>query len=125
MGDKKPDNYVENPGIMPYGTDLGAPSIRPENIENWKNSKIIKVNKEFSNRYEFLKKQYDDLIEEFKWNDMIYGSKFNFEPVVGETYHLYYGQNGSTFLSLIEPNQWSRKHVGSFTLNYDNKWIKL
>ena len=74
MGDKKPDNYVDNPGIMPYGTDLGAPSIRPENIENWKNSKIIKVNKEFSNRYEFLKKQYDDLIEEFKWNDMIYRS---------------------------------------------------
>ena len=39
MGDKKPDNYVENPGIMPYGTDLGAPSIRPENIENWKMKK--------------------------------------------------------------------------------------
>lgn len=125
MGDKKPDNYVENPGIMPYGTDLGAPSIRPENIENWKNSKIIKVNKEFSNRYEFLKKQYDDLIEEFKWNDMIYGSKFNFEPVVGETYYLYYGQNGKKFLSLIEPNQWNKEHIGTFTLNFDNKWIKI
>jgi hypothetical protein len=125
MGDKKPDNYVENPGIMPYGTDLGAPSIRPENIENWKNSKIIKVNKEFSNRYEFLKKQYDDLIEEFKWNDIIYGSKFNFEPVVGETYYLYYGQNGKKFLSLIEPNQWNKEHIGTFTLNFDNKWIKI
>jgi len=125
MGDKKPDNYVENPGIMPYGTDLGAPSIRPENIENWKNSKIIKVNKEFSNRYEFLKKQYDDLIEEFKWNDMIYGSKFNFEPVVGETYHLYCRQNGKNFLSLIEPNQWNKEHIGTFTLNFDNKWIKI
>jgi len=125
MGDKKPDNYVENPGIMPYGTDLGAPSIRPENIENWKNSKIIKVNKEFSNRYEFLKKQYDDLIEEFKWNDMIYRSKFNFEPVVGETYHLYCRQNGKNFLSLIEPNQWNKEHIGTFTLNFDNKWIKI
>ena len=110
---------------MPYGTDLGAPSIRPENIENWKNSKIIKVNKEFSNRYEFLKKQYDDLIEEFKWNDIIYGSKFNFEPVVGETYYLYYGQNGKKFLSLIEPNQWNKEHIGTFTLNFDNKWIKI
>ena len=125
MGDKKPDNYVENPGIMSYGTDLGAPSIRPENIENWKNSKIIKVNKEFSNRYEFLKKQYDDLIEEFKWNDMIYRSKFNFEPVVGETYHLYCRQNGKNFLSLIEPNQWNKEHIGTFTLNFDNKWIKI
>jgi hypothetical protein len=122
---KKPDNFVDNPGLMPYGTNIGAPSIKPDNIENWKNSKIIKVNKEFLNRYESLKKQYDELIEEFKWNDIIYGSKFNFEPVVGETYHLYYAQTGKKFLSLIEPNQWNKEHIGTFTLNFDNKWIKI
>ena len=114
-----------NPGLLPYGSNVGAPSIKVDNIESWKNSKVIKVNKEFNNRYESLKKQYDELVEEFKWNEIVYNSKFNFEPVVGETYHLYYGQNGSMFLSLIEPNQWSREHIGSFTLNYDNKWIKL
>jgi hypothetical protein len=121
----KPDNVADNPGLLPYGSNVGAPSIKVDNIESWKNSKVIKVNKEFNNRYESLKKQYDELVEEFKWNEIVYNSKFNFEPVVGETYHLYYGQNGSTFLSLIEPNQWSREHIGSFTLNYDNKWIKL
>jgi hypothetical protein len=122
---EKPDNVADNPGLLPYGSNVGAPSIKVDNIESWKNSKVIKVNKEFNNRYESLKKQYDELLEEFKWNEIVYNSKFNFEPVVGETYHLYYGQNGSTFLSLIEPNQWSREHIGSFTLNYDNKWIKL
>ena len=122
---EKPDNVADNPGLLSYGSNVGAPSIKVDNIESWKNSKVIKVNKEFNNRYESLKKQYDELVEEFKWNEIVYNSKFNFEPVVGETYHLYYGQNGSTFLSLIEPNQWSREHIGSFTLNYDNKWIKL
>lgn len=122
---EKPDNVADNPGLLPYGSNVGAPSIKVDNIESWKNSKVIKVNKEFNNRYESLKKQYNELVEEFKWNEIVYNSKFNFEPVVGETYHLYYGQNGSTFLSLIEPNQWSREHIGSFTLNYDNKWIKL
>ena len=122
---EKPDNIADNPGLLPYGSNVGAPSIKVDNIESWKNSKVIKVNKEFNNRYESLKKQYDELVEEFKWNEIVYNSKFNFEPVVGETYHLYYGQNGSMFLSLIEPNQWSREHIGSFTLNYDNKWIKL
>ena len=122
---EKPDNIADNPGLLPYGSNVGAPSIKVDNIESWKNSKVIKVNKEFNNRYESLKKQYDELVEEFKCNELVYNSKFNFEPVVGETYHLYYGQNGSTFLSLIEPNQWSREHIGSFTLNYDNKWIKL
>jgi hypothetical protein len=122
---EKPDNVADNPGLLPYGSNVGAPSIKVDNIESWKNSKVIKVNKEFNNRYESLKKQYDELVEEFKWNEIVYNSKFNFEPVVGETYYLYYGQNGSMFLSLIEPNQWSREHIGSFTLNYDNKWIKL
>ena len=122
---EKPDNVADNPGLLSYGSNVGAPSIKVDNIESWKNSKVIKVNKEFNNRYESLKKQYDELVEEFKWNEIVYNSKFNFEPVVGETYHLYYGQNGSMFLSLIEPNQWSREHIGSFTLNYDNKWIKL
>ena len=122
---EKPDNVADNPGLLPYGSNVGAPSIKVDNIESWKNSKVIKVNKEFNNRYESLKKEYEKLVEDFKWNDTVYRSKFNFEPVVGETYHLYYGQNGNTFLSLIEPNQWSREHIGSFTLNYDNKWIKL
>lgn len=122
---KKPDNVADNPGLLPYGSNVGAPSIKIENIEGWKNSKVIKVNKEFNNRYESLKKQYDELVEEFKWNEIVYNSKFNFEPIVGETYHLYYGQNGSTFLSLVEPNQWNREHIGSFTLNYDNKWVKI
>lgn len=125
MGDKKPDNYVENPGIMPYGTDLGAPVIKPDDVESWKNSKIVKVNKEFSNRYETLVKEYEKLVDDFKWNDIVYRSKFSFEPVIGETYHLYYGQNGKTFLSLIEPTQWGKEHIGTFTLNYDNKWVKL
>jgi hypothetical protein len=122
---EKPDNVADNPGLLPYGSNVGAPSIKVDNIESWKNPKVIKVNKEFNNRYESLKKQYDELVEEFKWNEIVYNSKFNFEPVVGETYHLYYGQNGSTFLSLVEPSQWNKEHIGSFTLNYDNKWIKL
>ena len=48
----KPDNVADNPGLLPYGSNIGAPVIRPDDVENWKNSKIIKVNKEFSNRYE-------------------------------------------------------------------------
>lgn len=77
----KPDNVADNPGLLPYGSNVGAPSIKVENIESWKNSKVIKVNKEFNNRYELLKKQYDELVEEFKWNEIVYNSKFNFEPM--------------------------------------------
>ena len=36
MSDKKPDNFVDNPGLLPYGSNIGAPAIQVSNIENWK-----------------------------------------------------------------------------------------
>ena len=65
------------------------------------------------------------MILELQWNDLVYSSKFNFEPVIGETYHLYIGNDGNTFLSLIEPEQWNRECIGSFKLNSEQKWIKI
>ena len=29
---KKPDQIVDNPGIMPYTTNVGAPAIQKDNI---------------------------------------------------------------------------------------------
>ncbi len=58
-------------------------------------------------------------------NDLVYQSKFNFEPIINKIYHLYYSTNGSTFLSLVEPHEWNKEHIGSFRYNHDNKWIKL
>ena len=51
--------------------------------------------------------------------------KFGFEPVIGETYHLYVGSDGKNFLSLISPNEWNRECLGSFQLTTEQKWIKI
>ena len=80
---------------------------------------------QFEDRFNNLKKEYEKLIEEYKWNELVYKAKFNFEPVIGQIYHLYYSNNGDIFLSLIEPNQWSKEHIGSFSYNHDNKWEKI
>lgn len=122
---EKPDNISDNPGILPYGSNIGAPAIKTENIQAWKEPRIKNVNKQFENRFNNLKKEYEKLIEEYKWNELVYKAKFNFEPVVGQTYHLYYTNDGDIFLSLIEPNLWNKEHIGSFTYNHDNKWIKI
>jgi hypothetical protein len=45
--------------------------------------------------------------------------------VIGDTYHLYVGNTGNVFLSLISPNEWNREHIGSFKLDSNQKWIKL
>ena len=49
----------------------------------------------------------------------------NFIPVIGETYHLYQREDGTDFLSLIEPNSWKQVHMGSFRFETSRKWIKL
>jgi len=129
--DKKPDNvvYSETEGyhanLLPYATNVGAPAIRIDDLVSWKSRGIQNVNKELEIKFNELKAQYESLLEEFEWNELVYSAKFSFEPVVGEIYHLYRSADGINFLSLIAPHEWNREHLGTFKLNSDKKWIYL
>ena len=122
---EKPDNVADNPALLPYGSNVGAPAIVVNDIQFWKTPRIIHVNQQFQDKFEELKNEYQKLIDEYKWNDLVYKSKFSFEPVIGKIYHLYYTDNGKIFLSLISPNEWKKEHIGSFKYNHDNKWEKI
>ena len=128
---KKPDQIVHNEkegynaNLLPYATNVGAPAIRPDNIDDWKLRGVNKVNKQIETKFNELKEEYQKLVEEYHWNELVYQAKFAYEPVIGETYHLYVGDDGGPFLSLIAPSEWDRQHIGSFQLNSEQKWIKL
>lgn len=128
---KKPDNVVYNEEdgynahLLPYATNVGAPSIHTENIDLWKQRGVNKVNKQLQTKFNELKEEYQKLVEEYKWNELVYTTKFSFEPVIGEIYHLYVGKDGEVFLSLISPHEWNKKHIGSFKLGSDQKWVKV
>jgi len=128
---KYPDNVVwsEERGyyahLLPYATNIGAPVIIPDNISTWKNEKILKTNHYFNKKYDEIKKEYEKLVEEYEWNKVVYGSNYNFQPIIGEKYHLYRRNNGEMFLSLIEPNSWKQEYVGTFEMDSDNKWKKI
>ena len=122
---KKPDNFAENKALLPYGDSVSAPAIRPENIDEWKLRGVNKVNKQFKTKFDELKEEFKQLLEEYQWNELVYQSKFGYEPVIGDIYHLYIGKDGNPFLSLIAPNEWNKEHIGSFKLNSEQKWIKV
>ena len=109
---KKPDNFAENKSLLPYGDSVSAPAIRPDNIDDWKLRGVNKVNKQIQTKFDELKEEFKQLLEEYQWNELVYQSKFGYEPVIGETYHLYVGNDGNPFLSLIAPNEWNREHIG-------------
>jgi len=117
------DGY--NAHLLPYATNVGAPVIQTDDVDLWKQRGVNKVNKQLETKFNELKEEYQRLVDEFKWNDLVYKAKFSFEPVIGEIYHLYVGNDGNIFLSLISPNEWNREHFGSFKLDSNQKWIKL
>jgi hypothetical protein len=131
MNTKKPDNvvYSEDGGynahLLPYTTSVGAPIIKIDDVVSWKSRGISAVNKELENKFKELKNEYQRLMEEFEWNELVYNAKFSFEPVIGEIYHLYKDAAGNNFLSLIDPTEWNKEHVGTFQLNSNKKWIHL
>lgn len=131
MGKKKPDLVVwdEEKGYyqreLTYGSNQGAPAIRLEDVGGWKQMQAGVANKQFRTRYEELKAEYQKLIDEVNWNDLVYQSTYSFIPVMNEIYHLYIREDNSTFLSLISPDQWNKKYIGSFKLDSTQKWIKV
>lgn len=131
MDNKKPDNivYSEEQGyiasLLPYATSVGAPVITTDDVVAWKSRGIHSVNKEFENKFQELQSAYQKLMDDYKWNELVYNAKFSFEPVIGETYHMYLGDDGIEFLSLIAPNEWNKEFIASFKLNSDKKWVVL
>jgi hypothetical protein len=131
MDSKKPDNVVfsdengYNANVLAYPTSVGAPAIKLDNIVDWKNQGVRNVNKEFETKFNELKVQYEKLMQEYEWNEIVYNAKFSFEPVIGEIYHLYLGKDGLNFLSLIPPEYWNKEHIGTFKLNSNKKWIHI
>jgi hypothetical protein len=124
-----PDNVVftddkgYNASLLSYPTNVGAPVIHIDNLVSWKSRGISNVNKQFENKFNELRVQYENLMKEFELNELVYNANFSFEPVIGEIYHLYRGEDGINFLSLISPAEWNKEHLGTFQLNSDKKWI--
>ena len=129
---KKPDSIVwsEEKGYfskeLKYGSNLSAPVIKLEDVRGWRQREVINVNHQLLTKYEELKKDAEKLMDDYHWNDLIYHyTEYNFIPVIGHIYYLYERDNGTFFLSMVEPNQWKKKHIGTFKLDSSNKWIKL
>ena len=127
MSKKLPDNIVFNgdkfdANTKNYPTTISAPSFAPINVDR---SDSIKADKYFSSRLNELKSEYENLVDEYKWSDIIYNSLYNFQPILGEPYYLYLNDDDKHFLSIIEPNEWGQIFVGTFKLLNNGKWEKI
>jgi len=125
VGIDKPDDVADNPHALPYASDRAAPVIRPDNVGGWKLAAIGTANKHFEDRFEDLKQKYQQLVHEFRWNEILFNAEMRFKPVIGKSYYLYKRDNMQHRLSLFAPHETmsgAENYIGSFRLNYDNRW---
>ena len=120
--DEASDSYVAK--LLPYASSVSGPLIEVPNVDAFKRKGVEKASKILSAELEELQQRIKDFVTEAGNTQRVYAATYKFEPVVGETYHLYEGESGD-FLSIIPPNQWRKTHIGSFRLTSDFKWEVL
>lgn len=125
----KPDNIVfdENKkmfdaNIKHYPTTVGGQKFEVLKVDK---SDALKADKYFNKRLGELKEEWNKLVGEYESTKLIYETTYNFQPILGEIYHIYRTNNDKTFLSLINPNEWGKEHLGSYRLNTNGTWEEV
>jgi hypothetical protein len=106
---------------LAYPVSRLAAKIIPQDLTNFKSRGVTRVERELQQEMLEIQERYMEVIDAFNWNKLIYEAHFGFEPVIGEIYHLYEVRT-KCHLSMIEPEKWHQRWVGSFRLNADGRW---
>ena len=118
MGD-----IINEGAYLPYPTSTLSPKIVPNDLSTFKSRGVSKVEKELQQRLIKIRDEYIETIEHYNWNKLVYEAEINFEPVIGNVYHLYC-LRGKNTLSMISPKEsfFSESHLATFKLNVDKQW---
>lgn len=121
-------------GLSEVPMHVGSAMIRPEDRGKIKAVALQSAHNQAQQQMSMLKRQAEALMEEarrieerLRLSAQIFEADVNFTPVVGQIYHLYNRGNGSKFLSLVGPRQWSERtkpleHLGTFRYLADSTW---
>ena len=125
---RKPDRVADNKATMPYGDNVAAPAITLPDTKDYREVKVKEAQNKLKTRYEELEAEFKKLVETAADNELIYTANISFSPKVGEVYHLYKKEDGTTWVSMVGPDEWGPNYnfefLGSFRLATDSVWIR-
>ena len=118
MGD-----IINEGAYLPYPTSTLSPKIIPNDLSTFKSRGVSQVERELQQKLIKIREEYIEVVDHYNWNKLVYESEINFEPVIGNIYHLYH-LRGKNTLSMIGPNEsfFGDSHLASFKLNIDKQW---
>ncbi len=109
--------------FLPYPVSTLSPPIVPNDLTSFKTRGISQVERDLQQKLTEIREDYLRAIDHFNWNKLVYEAEIHFEPVVGESYHLYEMSGGRRALSMISPDQWAHRHLATVRLNFDRQWL--
>lgn len=117
---------MSNSNIMPKTkTDVEVTGLSKK--IDWKKFTSQDVMTYFQSRLNDLQDEGNKIYQEAIWNERIFSAEIRFTPIIGEVYFLYKRDDGSEFLSLISPYEWTPpgEFIGATKSNHIGKWDKV
>lgn len=79
-----------------------------------------------ANQVRALQEEARQLLEQTRRDQALHRAQCSFKRIPGKTYHLYRRPDGSTYFSMLTPQEWRGKppheFVGSYRLENDMSW---
>lgn len=128
------EKTADLPGLIEYAHSVGGFSIVPteQGVIKGKAMQAMKEQSQMQldnilEQMKVLAKQAQEVKDRVDVSNQIYEADIKFEPVIGQTYHLYEKENGDKTLSLIGPHEWGRsgknlRFISSVRLLADHTW---
>ena len=130
------DKVAENPGLLPYPHHVGGIVIKPEDTGKIKSRALTAMREQttiqmnqIQKQVELLMQQANDLKERVDVSEKIYLADLSFEPIIGQTYHLYF-KEGVYKLLIIGPEDWGKlpstlEYICTVKMLGDHTWDVL
>lgn len=120
----------------PYPVSRLAPAIELVDLareigeaDRMLNVRVSSKLKVIADQIRALQNEARSVLDEAKQDQELNHARCSFQRKPGNAYHLYKEKNGSTYFSMLSPDDWQGKpphdFIGSYRLESDMSWTKL
>jgi hypothetical protein len=129
--------YHRQLSVLPYAASVSGALIRP-NEEGMIKHQALSAMEEQTNmqltqirqQIELLAIQAREIQKRKELSHIIYEATLGFNPVIGQTYHLYQRADGTHLISMVSPKEWGPKipfkaFIATVMLLADHTWKEM
>jgi hypothetical protein len=129
-----PDKITETPSILEYAHHVGSAIIKPEDKGKIKGRSLSAMYEQTDQQLLQIREQITLLAKQVQaielrksMSEKIYEAKLSFQPIIGNTYHLYRKEDGQYQVSMLSDAEWGRskpkwEYLSAIKLLGDHTW---